>query len=299
MAKLVEDVTHKPKHRSSCFLDCFGFPGKDSEKKLLPDIVKSGSHRKNTRWLSRWSFHLKKSAAKTAPVNATLPGKRNWNTEIHPLKSSDQKLSSKFHTPVAGNKPAEIQVVESDQNLPQKANERSKNPTNIILGNRAESKKGDTRQNGVFSCRKKGAKAKTLDDPMPPVKKKSAITRSKSQPAIFQSTDFPPPKPKKPAASKDKDNRKHSKSAADEFDSVVGMSIIMVTLVIMLIWGKLSAILCTSAWFFLIPRLRKTMESYVATEKGSNYDLNSEEYKKKVVLEGFLTRNQRKFVNFL
>ncbi|MCD7446252.1 hypothetical protein HAX54_048450 [Datura stramonium] len=69
------------------------------------------------------------------------------------------------------------------------------------------------------------------------------------------------------------DEEKHN------FDSVIGMSILMVTLIIMLFWGKFCAILCTSAWFYFLHKLR-----------ANNNDVNSNECKKKVVLNGFLQR---------
>ncbi|GFZ00338.1 hypothetical protein Acr_13g0017370 [Actinidia rufa] len=64
------------------------------------------------------------------------------------------------------------------------------------------------------------------------------------------------------------------------------------------VWNfSLCAILCTSAWFYFIPRLRNTAAgSGVWVENGLNRvdpDLNYEEQKKKVVLEGFLERKQR------
>lgn len=60
----------------------------------------------------------------------------------------------------------------------------------------------------------------------------------------------------------------------------------------MLVWGKLCAILCTSAWFYFVPRLRSedsVSNGLISAE--SFYD--SEEYKKKVVMDGFLERSRR------
>lgn len=73
------------------------------------------------------------------------------------------------------------------------------------------------------------------------------------------------------------------------------MSIIMVTLVIMILWGRLCAILCTAVWFYFIPRLRSATERPVSSDgpNPNRPDLNSEEYKKRVVLEGLLERNRR------
>ncbi|XP_057774002.1 uncharacterized protein LOC130993210 [Salvia miltiorrhiza] len=81
-----------------------------------------------------------------------------------------------------------------------------------------------------------------------------------------------------------------------EFDSTVGAVIISVTLVVMIIWGKVWAILCMAAWFYFIPRFRAKMdESYAIKFKSGEsdaVDFDSWEYKKRVVLQGLLHRNQ-------
>ncbi|KAH0692398.1 hypothetical protein KY285_019495 [Solanum tuberosum] len=82
----------------------------------------------------------------------------------------------------------------------------------------------------------------------------------------------------------------------------MGMSILMVTLLIMLFWGKACAIVCTCAWFYFLPRFRTKNEAVIAGKidgVAGDVDLNSAEYKKKVVLEGFLERNHRSGVGFL
>lgn len=88
-----------------------------------------------------------------------------------------------------------------------------------------------------------------------------------------------------------KDQRVGLKSEG-RLDPIVGMSVIMVTLIIMLLWGRLCAILCTSAWFYFIPMLKNAIGSDIGIDSNSKtLDMNSEEYKKRVVLEGFLRRN--------
>lgn len=75
----------------------------------------------------------------------------------------------------------------------------------------------------------------------------------------------------------------------------------MVTLMVLVSWGQLCAILCTAAWFYVLPRLRTQSDpeimnkSVVESLKGEDYYFSSEEYKKKVVLEGLLHRNHRNF----
>lgn len=124
---------------------------------------------------------------------------------------------------------------------------------------------------------------------------------------LSHSTSMPPPPvQKKPAVGSGRDRSflvKKGKSQGEndkqggKFDQFLGMSIILVTLTIMVVWGKLCAILCTSAWLYYFPLIKaKGVEPEVTTRNGSksfDLDINSEEYKKKVVLEGLLERNHR------
>ena len=83
-------------------------------------------------------------------------------------------------------------------------------------------------------------------------------------------------------------------------DSVIAMTIIMVTLAMMVICGRLFAILFTSAWFYFVPYLRSGSKSNESVN--SDFDdrsSNSEEVKKKVILEGFLERNHRTPIGIL
>lgn len=95
-----------------------------------------------------------------------------------------------------------------------------------------------------------------------------------------------------------KPSRAKNGSRVEKFDPVIGISIIVLTLVIMLIWGRLCAILCTSAWCYFLPRLRDAAALAKRRRSGSDdsafvRDLKSESYKRKVVLDGFLGRQNR------
>lgn len=97
---------------------------------------------------------------------------------------------------------------------------------------------------------------------------------------------------------KTKTTSKNLKNARSSYDSIVGMSVLVVTLVIMIFWGRFCAILCTSAWLYFIPRLRNNVvvnDDDIGPKVKSNdiVDLDSEEYKKKVIMEGLLGRNNR------
>ncbi|KAL0686121.1 hypothetical protein Bca4012_052969 [Brassica carinata] len=77
-------------------------------------------------------------------------------------------------------------------------------------------------------------------------------------------------------------------------DPVIGISIIMLTLMIMFIWGRLCAVLCTCTWCYFLPRLKRKRIGGGKAEGKDDLDLNSAAYKKKIVLDGFLVRQQRR-----
>ncbi|KAL2339399.1 hypothetical protein Fmac_007339 [Flemingia macrophylla] len=97
------------------------------------------------------------------------------------------------------------------------------------------------------------------------------------------------------SASQSQTTSKKAKSARrSSYDPVVGMSVLVVTLVIVIFWGRLCAILCTSLWLYCTPRFRKvndTNDPHTTKPNDVVVDLDSEEYKKKVIMEGLLERN--------
>ncbi|KAK1438044.1 hypothetical protein QVD17_03845 [Tagetes erecta] len=127
------------------------------------------------------------------------------------------------------------------------------------------------------------------------------LTRSESLPSIKR---LKPPH----AGGDDVEVDRKKLLGGGEFDFIMGMSIILVILGIMVLWGKLCAIVCTCAWFFVVRRLaaaggareRAVIDTVgkgkLPLESGDKLDLESEEYKKKVVLEGLLQRSRRNLV---
>lgn len=90
-----------------------------------------------------------------------------------------------------------------------------------------------------------------------------------------------------------------SKNGTGSRGPVTGMMVLFVTLVIMLGWGRLCAVVCTSALFYLVPPVDRTVEDEDrmdgddARGKIDGLDLVKDGYYKKVVLEGFLKRDRR------
>ncbi|KAL7149720.1 hypothetical protein ABFS83_05G059800 [Erythranthe nasuta] len=50
--------------------------------------------------------------------------------------------------------------------------------------------------------------------------------------------------------------KRTSGGGGDEINSIIGALIVSVTLVVMLIWGKLCAVICAALWLYFVPRFR-------------------------------------------
>ncbi|XWS68484.1 hypothetical protein CRYUN_Cryun04dG0094600 [Craigia yunnanensis] len=287
--------THQTSPRSSCFLGCFGFSEK---KKPLEKIIQTNS-KKKTSLLSWPMFRLsvRKSRTKTVPVdNNTETAEADSKSHTSKLikKKSDCKLSSKRQSPTNDipsrqNSKADQQLASSNQASRDRLKEtRLQGPEpNIILGNR---KLLDTTRTGSSLSGSPIVKPKTKP------KTKTKLSHTVSLPVLER--DQRVGNPRIHARINLKELQRKNNEVVEKFDPVMGMSIIMVTLIIMLLWGRLCAILCTLAWFYFCPRFRTTINNNDITVKSTanssnDLDLNSEEYKKKVVLEGLLERNHR------
>ncbi|KAJ9549288.1 hypothetical protein OSB04_021831 [Centaurea solstitialis] len=288
--------------RSRWSLGCFGCAG-DTMQPSTEEEVNSSSGRRR-KWVFKWKSSFKKSAAKTV-VPVELPG------------APGPRKTKSFPRATPNTTTWEIQVVEEDQGRIYLEPSRRKKWIDIVK-----------RQNGSSNRsrhRKETKPATAVAPPAPELRspeKNSATISGDVVPIVIpvtkpltrsKSISPPPAKGKKlprdsPAGGGVDDGglNKTTSFGGGGFDSIIGMSIILVTLVIMMLWGKLCAILCTSAWFFIAPRLVATGEnSAVATAEkrvaelesfNNKVDLESVEYKKKVVLEGLLQRNHRNVV---
>ncbi|KAI6687370.1 hypothetical protein NL676_024198 [Syzygium grande] len=69
--------------------------------------------------------------------------------------------------------------------------------------------------------------------------------------------------------------------------------LLLLTLLVLVLWGKVCAIVCTSTWLFLVPRwsIINCTKSPLENCDDSSY-VDSAEYKKKIILEGLLQRKR-------
>lgn len=78
--------------------------------------------------------------------------------------------------------------------------------------------------------------------------------------------------------------------------SNVGLYFLLICLVALIFWGKAFAVFCTSTCLFLIPCRFKRVDDRSGVNVNNSVhviDVDSEEYKKKVIMEGLLERNNR------
>ncbi|XP_062090049.1 uncharacterized protein At5g23160 [Humulus lupulus] len=298
---------------SSPFLCCFGYSRKVLSEKNSPqeninqstldhnDIMKK---KKKLSWSSR--FRKKNpTGIKTVPVDySDKDTKLHWSKP----KSKSTDRPAKSRTPPS----TEIEIVvpaapdptpkEKPQEVcggapPRNSNLKSrKAPVSVPL----HFPKDDTCQRRISFGRKIEAIRNGSSQPGSPSNGKSKLSRTATVMTRQHSDILPLPTRERPrvAPTKRTGARETEPAAAQRFEPLVGMSILMVTLVIMILWGRVCAILCTSAWFYFVPRLSTAVGSVGGMGNGSgskSLDLDSQESKKKVVFEGFLERNYHRF----
>ncbi|KAK6790877.1 hypothetical protein RDI58_009958 [Solanum bulbocastanum] len=292
------------KLRKSYFLSCFGFS--IIEKELL-SVNKSIKKKKKSKLLS-FSKILRKnsSAAKTIPVDISDKFD-NRSKEIHVVKSE------KVKTPAIARDVTQAPAVkgQSQTNIHEKDIKKTKDhkTKDIIHKNNKSLDPILDKVSDNSTCRiNEFSKSVTISSTNNSNHFIKNRTKEKHEIKFSHSKSLPPPKRENPVTGKKvNDDEKSSQRrervlSHDNFDSIMGMSILMVTLLIMLFWGKACAIVCTCAWFYFLPRFQTKNEAAIARKidgVAGDVDLNSEEYKKKVVLEGFLERNHRSGVGFL
>ncbi|GLU23464.1 hypothetical protein SLE2022_394650 [Rubroshorea leprosula] len=76
------------------------------------------------------------------------------------------------------------------------------------------------------------------------------------------------------------------------FGPNAGLSLLLISLLILTFWGRICAIFCTTTWLFFIPRWRIKPGRSEKMVKLSP-EIESELYRKKAIMEGLLERNQR------
>ncbi|MBA0592634.1 hypothetical protein Gorai_009609 [Gossypium raimondii] len=289
-----------PTHQNhSRFLGCFGFP---MNKKSHPKPIQ----KKTPSLWQMFRLSPTKSITKTLPVNNADKAKvdhaktKTKTSKLIKKKLPDStKSSSKPHIPSRQNSKADQRLASTNQIIRETTKEvgvqvLKLESTRLVLalyciitytwaapGSLSEPTRSRSLPDSVVT------KAK-----LKPKKTQTVLSHTVSLPVLegrqrVGNNGIHAP----PVNSKD--------LRLDNFE--LGMSVIVVTLIIMLVWGRLCAILCTSAWLYFCPRFRTRVNGNGSSSGGgvestqslNDSYLNSKEYKKKVVLEGLLHRNNR------
>ncbi|KAK1380504.1 hypothetical protein POM88_027248 [Heracleum sosnowskyi] len=259
---------------------------KDFEEDLVKHTDSLTKKKKKKLWIS-WSTP-KKSVAKTVSVSVSMPGKLDASSKSHLFKLDEVNVvPSKKHRRHTG-------VNASDKTYKKK----SGTVKEIILENSEINHLAPLAQDDNHDKKHSGRNKETKKNGSSPPPENKTANRANL-------TSLQPHKEKKTESINVKngdDNVSAKNQNREALDSIVGMSVIVVVLVLMLSWGKLCAILCTAAWFYIIPRLRTAVDSNITANNALESDvlnLNSDEHKKKVVLEGLLQRDHRSVTRIL
>ncbi|XP_058090289.1 uncharacterized protein LOC131236834 [Magnolia sinica] len=272
--------TRKTGSDKSCLPSCFGFSGSFS-----------GRGKKEKRRFSWWRSWIKKPGIKTVPVDvATVRKATRGNDDDSEIEEGFVSCAGKRQ--IAGDEERNAVAV-SDQGVVGKSGKPKYGCGQ--LSSAAEILTAESRNANETSVSTKEVTCqRTAQTPRK--------TRSGSGSPQIPSSPFLPPGRRKqahPTGNFRLAGQKHDRKSdipVGKFDPVVGLSVLMVILAIMLVWGRTCAIVCTSAWFYFIPCLRTTENSGEAAgelPETVKIDVDSEEYKKKIILEGLLERNRR------
>ncbi|KAJ6907892.1 hypothetical protein NC651_018359 [Populus alba x Populus x berolinensis] len=274
----------KTRTKFTSFLGFFGFSGK-----AIPSPEKKPTKKKQTGLFS-WSWVcVKNSGSKTVPLDSTVPGSDRTSIASKPDR---QKPLINHETP--RQTPARVSSDRAPRELPGETWYRS-SEQDIILENgklldHVETTKDATCKKRFSFCRKIDAIRTGTNPPgSPEVKEKpirtvSIITRSESspsQPVERWATTTPNTAARSRVTIKRPNKENDHQNGKKSGRPFAGMSVIIMTLVLMLVWGKLCAILCTSAWFYFVPRLRIGEDSVSNGLISAESFYDSEEYKKK------------------
>lgn len=293
MANKEAEKVRKIRSRNPCFPSCFGFPRKDSgrgtKKKWQPGYGENGSERKR-HWFSGSTFRIRSSGRKTVPVDAAAVDNVTRVDDAGIEQREIVELTPEAVVAVSAQKGA----------FGQKMNQ-SDGQTCIPQSRRSS----DTLTGGEDDTCQKSA---------PLHNRQTDQRKAGSRPASVRTS---PVRPSTPPGSSPRTRHKSGNTAvispslgqkwiqkidpsSGKSDPMLGMSIMVVTLVIMIVGGRICAIICTSVWFYYMPRLRMAATTTAnsgdvvgSRASSSTPDVDSEEYKKKVIMDGLLERNHK------
>lgn len=281
----------KPQSRNNSFflLGCFGFFKKNAKKKKQKVI---SADRKKDRWQFTWSALRRKKLQLSVKVN--------FCKKVH----AEDEIGRKKQFPVLGEIRAPKEA--RDTNLQAKTLKRRHKPAQLIK--QLEQSKSSDHKN--ISITERSQLHSYLEKKEETKKDEIALLESLEEclkPSQNTARQLTQQRKNKKVTIEEQKDRVHEKNQnplqAKKFiamsEYIYGLSILAVTLTMMLVWGKLCTIVCTSAWFYLVQWLKRAREYGVSVDSGGNgsnrihSNIVNEAYKKKVVLDGFLERKKK------
>lgn len=284
------------KYSSLFFGTCLGCSTKNTEK--MKQKINSDD-RKKARWRFSWSGLRRKRFELSEKVN-------RCKQMVH----DEDKIARKSQVAVTGDQIIESQILQDKPLKKRRKPIKGKNSDYSQSFERMNTPRIESSQHRL--CYDKKIKEENGEN----ITSRKSLGEgsgmiSQNPPMLSKASTFPLQKLKKKKVTieetgKEKPQEGENKHAKNS-ESIYGLSILIVTLVIMLFWGKLCAILCASTLLYLIPRLKSekdrvgvSINSSESELKQIKFNMNIDEArKKKVVMEGFLERNNNRKINFV
>ncbi|XP_054775913.1 uncharacterized protein LOC129284451 [Prosopis cineraria] len=270
---------------------------------LLLCCFASFSHETNSMEESKFSWRRvrkKKSASKTVPLDGSLPDDNNERGahRAHPRRKWRWKLFKSTWKSTSNTNQKPLMESQPPATNPQLPRQRplmvpvTPNQTPPQTQNRERAQQNPENENGATRM------ASLQEEARGEISSTPAVLHTVSTPASKRGQSRP--SSSMPRQSQTTLNRAvrsgNARKKYESYDPAFGLSAVLVTLVIMIVWGRLCAILCTSAWLYVFPRIRRTHGNDIIKNlntESKDLDLDSEVYKKKVILKGLLERNHR------
>uniref|UniRef100_A0A9I9DU52 Uncharacterized protein n=1 Tax=Cucumis melo TaxID=3656 RepID=A0A9I9DU52_CUCME len=284
------------KSKPHFFLSCFGFS--DKLRRFKPPKSPAGHRKRPFSWF--------RNSKPPTPVHSSFPSHTN------PSVTNSDRLSSVSIAPTATSKSSNedlaVAVPVATKRTGQEVIIGPHEVKNDIVAEKTihESCEHSNLPNKFidqsqsrFSLTKKLESFRLVRFTQTASPKKNPKSTNLQRPTISHSLSFPPPKPaplnkvSEPSRSKQFGSMSANRKSSQRYRSAVAMSVLMMTLAMMVLWGRICAILCTATWIFVVTSLRSIVEEYDRIDFVES-DSYSEGFKKKlVVLKGFMCRNHK------
>ncbi|XP_077220711.1 uncharacterized protein LOC143854565 [Tasmannia lanceolata] len=298
--------TQKTRSKRSCFQSCFGFSRDVSDQGPKGNI---GSARKKKPWFFWSKFRMRNigSSRKTVPVDAPI-----FETPTR-VPEADMEIEEEIQLVGQEEVTGKRQFTgNSDRVSPvigpvsgQGVLEKTRKAKYGIGKLQQESHRNPIKDSSISArndtCNKRSPvylpfnSRKTVSQPGSPDKNNPNRLNMPRSTSLHSPLGRKSIQPQVISRLSGRKTETRNDPLAGYIDPVARMSVLMVALAILLLWGRICAILCTSAWFYFITRRRTATEPVeVAGKKvdSGNPDIDSDEYKKKVIMEGLLERNR-------